>query len=70
MTEFCTCGSMLINGVCSNKRCPGSVTVKPAKARSSKAGTAKKAAVPKTRKASKCITYNLYDLEDREDNVQ
>ncbi|MDP4092230.1 MAG: hypothetical protein Q8920_02620 [Bacillota bacterium] len=74
LPEFCTCGSLVINGQCTNKRCSMSSATKPAKSRSAKTGSAKtasKEAKPlRTRKASKCITYNLYDLENKEDNVQ
>lgn len=68
MAEFCKCGSLVIAGRCSNKSCsfraqektgPGEApTVKKA-GRAAGNAPAKGA---KTRRASKCITYNLYDI--------
>ena len=72
LADFCTCGSIVINGHCTNKNC---INKSPVKATSSKATGSKssadggkKAAKPaKTRKASKCIVYNLY--ENKEENI-
>lgn len=81
MAEFCECGSLVIDGRCSNKNCslraagnPASEkkTSSRAKAAVKKAGTAKigtvKAAAkaPSSRRASKCITYNLNDVQEEE----
>ena len=64
MAEFCTCGSIVINGQCTNKNCINRVA-------SAKVPKVRKTAVkkvPKTpvKRASKCITYNLYETETEE----
>ncbi|HEX2946259.1 MAG TPA: hypothetical protein VHT96_09935 [Clostridia bacterium] len=76
MAEFCECGSLVIDGRCTNKSCslragasPTTAKKPSAKTRASLKGTvaakpAAKAANP--RRASKCITYNLYDKKDTE----
>ncbi|MCX7710213.1 MAG: hypothetical protein N2484_10235 [Clostridia bacterium] len=73
MADFCTCGSIMLNGHCTNKNCSNK---SPGKAASPKASSSKaskntdptKAAKPaKTRRASKCIVYNLYDK--KEENI-
>lgn len=76
MAEFCECGSLIVGGRCSNKSCTLRAAAglpaakKPsAKARASLKGTvaaAKPVKVPNPRRASKCITYNLYDIKDKE----
>ena len=65
MAEFCTCGSIIINDHCTNKNCSfksGSTSEKPSKVRK----VAKAAKGTRTRKSSKCITYNLYDVKEEE----
>ncbi|HOQ01748.1 MAG TPA: hypothetical protein PK604_13220 [Acetivibrio clariflavus] len=73
LAEFCTCGSLMLDGTCTNKNCKNKTVSK------SNSSTAKKTKTkdesleskPKTtriRRASKCITYNLYDL--KEENSQ
>lgn len=82
MTEFCECGSLIIDGSCSNKNCVNSkLKTKKTRTRAKTTATAtgiKKAAptkkvalkaevlekkVASTRRASKCIVYNLKDLK-------
>ena len=75
LAEFCSCGSIMISGRCTNKNCdmrheqkPGT----PVKASASRKATAtsKTDAKPaKTRRASKCITYNIKDLQKDEENT-
>ncbi len=72
MADFCTCGSLIIEGHCTNKNC----TDKASKSTQTKTGKRKVTAAgkseakpAKTRKSSKCITYNLYDTEKEEENV-
>lgn len=73
MAEFCECGSLVIDNHCTNKHCSHRAVTKPAPA---KRAAAKKKDVSKglnastpvvkptnPRRASKCITYNLYDTE-------
>ncbi|MEN6314307.1 MAG: hypothetical protein ABFD25_08690 [Clostridiaceae bacterium] len=71
MTEFCECGSLILDGRCSNKNCSLRAAAKPTagKKPAARAKAAGKSAVPaklsvkaaNPRRASKCITYNLYD---------
>lgn len=80
MPEFCSCGSIIINGNCSNRNCALRAAGKPesgkkaakktsaAKATQMKAVKAARAANP--RRASKCITYNLYDKKEKEENLE
>ena len=77
LADFCECGSLVIDGRCSNKKCTlrssaAAASIKKAPAGSKASGgasgksTTAKAAVPKKtnpRRASKVITYNLYDLQ-------
>lgn len=83
MAEFCSCGSLMIGGSCTNKNCSNKAAGKPA---ASKRAGAKKAAgrtgaslsqekktesaYAKARRASKCITYNLYDTKPNENNEE
>lgn len=69
MAEFCKCGSLVISGRCTNKGCSmktldKQVPVKTVK----KSAAAKKTPVKSTkvRRASKCITYNLYETNSEE----
>lgn len=72
MAEFCECGSLVIDGRCSNKSCSlRGNAVAPAKkasrAKASGTGTVSKASVPKksdSRRASRVVTYNLYDKKN------
>lgn len=77
MAEFCECGSLVIDSRCSNKNCSLRATGNPAsekkisvraKAAAKNADTGKTVPVkkPVSRRASKCITYNLKDLEKKE----
>ncbi len=81
MADFCECGSLVIDNRCSNKNCSLRAAGNPAseKKTSSRAKTAvKKAGMVKaetakaaakttsSRRASKCITYNLNDLKEKE----
>lgn len=73
MAEFCTCGSLVLDGSCTNKNCSNKAMGKHS-ASAAKKSQAKKAAqevkpkVTKVRKASKCITYNLYETKE-EDSI-
>ncbi|EGD48615.1 hypothetical protein Cpap_3037 [Ruminiclostridium papyrosolvens DSM 2782] len=76
MVEFCKCGSMIINGSCSNKHCSTNLG-KLLQAKAKKAGRAKATAtaavmsttpkVSKVPKASKCITYHISELQPKEE---
>lgn len=82
MLEFCTCGSLIINGKCSNKNCEYRVEeqTKPIKTVKRKASTAKNASMDSTskksnsttssRRNSKCITYSLEELEKRKEDSE
>lgn len=74
MAEFCKCGSIMINGQCTNKNCTDKASGKSDSALQSATGNSKKkgAKSAKTKRASKVITYNLYEVEDeseREEDV-
>lgn len=76
MAEFCECGSLVIDGRCTNKNCSLRGTAKPVPVRKSSAKKkvvsksldASKPSVksPSSRRASKCITYNLSDIQEKE----
>lgn len=69
MAEFCKCGSLVIGGRCSNKGCSLKTPDKqvPVKAvRKTAAAEKSPAKSTKTRRASKCITYNLYEPRSEE----
>lgn len=65
MAEFCSCGSLIIKEKCTNKKCTikvsGSDAPKSKKTLDKKSTPAKK---PRAKRASKVITYNLYETED------
>lgn len=71
MAEFCKCGSLIINDKCSNKNCafkvdkvPGGAAKKTAAAKSSAEKKSKTATG--ARRSSKCITYSIDELPDRD----
>lgn len=73
MAEFCACGSLVIDSRCSNKNCSLKGNAKPAPAKkSARAKAAVKISddakpsvkAPNPRRASKMITYNLYDVQE------
>ena len=71
LADFCTCGSIIINGHCTNKSCinkaQGKTATAKAARKTSKESTEAKALKPvRTRKSSKCITYNLNDIKEEE----
>ena len=70
MTQFCTCGSIIINEQCTNKNCSTrskSKQASPKKAAAKSSSSVKKEPKsPRTRRSSKCVTYNLYDVEKEE----
>ncbi len=75
MAEFCECGSLVIDSRCSNKNCSLKGNVKPAPVRkSAKAKSAVKISddakpsvkASNPRRASKMVTYNLYDVQESE----
>ncbi len=74
MTEFCNCGSIMINGSCTNKNCSNKLAKTPtAKSRQPRKPSTAKTSISaplkaepkatKIKRASKCITHNLYDLD-------
>lgn len=74
MAEFCECGSLVIGGRCTNKSCslraasnPASVK-KTTRSKSTKSTEVAKstAKASNPRRASKCITYNLFDKQEKE----
>lgn len=75
--EFCKCGSVMNNGSCTNKNCSNKLG-KASPSKTKKAGVNKAAAggpavvktVAKNTKvprASKCITYHISELNQREE---
>lgn len=71
MAEFCSCGSLVIGGKCTNKNCSlraleKSTEKKSASTRAKKTDKAATAKTPKTRKASKCVTYNMYEIKEED----
>ena len=70
LAEFCTCGSLMLDGSCTNKNCVNKSAGKSAsaakKTKAKKDTLESKPKTTRTRKASKCITYNLY--EPKEEN--
>lgn len=73
LAEFCTCGSLMLNGSCTNKNCKNKAdskhsasTTKKTKAKSDTLNSKPK--LSRTRRASKCITYNLYDMKEEENS--
>lgn len=73
MAEFCKCGSLMIGGRCTNKSCGIKTQDRQAPEKAppgKKAARAEKAPAKstKTKRASKCITYNLYDIQDEKGN--
>lgn len=76
MAEFCECGSLVIDGRCTNKSCAIKVAVSRQPAGKTSAGkksdkkntdAPKPVKKPNPRRASKCITYNLYEKKDGKD---
>ena len=67
MAEFCKCGSLIVSDKCSNKNCAfktdkvvgGAVAKKSAAEKKSKTTTS-------TRRSSKCVTYSIDELADRD----
>ncbi len=76
MAEFCVCGSVKINGSCTNKNCSSNKMEKAAAAKINKTGrtravkpAAQEKPAPKNTKvprASKCITYHISELPLKE----
>jgi len=78
LPQFCKCGSIIINGKCSNKSCKEAINApigtKKAESEKKKNQSPPAAEKPDTeknkpakkRRASKCITYSLEELEKRE----
>ncbi len=66
MAEFCTCGSLMIEGSCTNKNCVNKVgkSTTAKKTRAKKDPSEAKPKTTRTRKSSKCITYNLYETKE------
>lgn len=69
MAEFCVCGSLMLDGSCTNKNCANKASGRnsASKTKKTKAKTDTLESKPKatrTRRASKCITYNLYEIKE------
>ncbi len=72
MLEYCQCGSIMVQGSCTNKHCSNRAEKVPVK--KARSTTSVKAPVikaepknSKVRRASKCITYNIKDLPKAEE---
>ena len=70
MAEFCECGSLIIESRCSNKGCPlmknAPAVKRSSRSKTSASGSETYVSAPKkpmSRRASKVITYNLYDTK-------
>jgi hypothetical protein len=70
MAEFCECGSLIIESRCSNKGCPlmknAPAVKRSSRSKTSASGSDTHVSAPKkpvSRRASKVITYNLYDTK-------
>jgi hypothetical protein len=72
MADFCSCGSIILDGSCTNKSCEHRVVKKKVVRKKKKASTVKatKPAPEKktTRRSSKCVTYPLSELEEKKDD--
>jgi hypothetical protein len=70
LAEFCTCGSLMISGHCTNKNCSNRSESKKASAkpasRKKNISTSTEPKKVRTRKSSKCVTYNLNDVQEEE----
>jgi len=76
MAEFCKCGSVMINGSCTNKRCSNRIDKAASTTKVGRTGriktvrgtTAEKTAKNSNKvvKASKCITYHISELPPNE----
>ena len=69
MAEFCKCGSLMVNGRCTNKGCTSrkqDLAAHNKEAAVKKAGSGEKTPLKnaRTRRASKCITYNMYETNN------
>lgn len=69
MLEFCTCGSIMIDHLCTNKNCPTKISAKSGSTVQKKATGTKsvKEKSQRPRRASRVITYNLNDVEEKEE---
>ncbi len=70
MASFCECGSLIINEKCTNSKC----THRKKATRTVKKGRPKEKSVTKGkenkknhRRSSRCITYSIEELENKED---
>lgn len=70
MAEFCKCGSLVISGRCTNKGCSLKTLDKQIPVKTVRKSAAEKtpAKSTKTRRSSKCITYNLYEPKSEEES--
>ncbi|NLI57147.1 MAG: hypothetical protein GX387_01270 [Clostridium sp.] len=69
MAQFCTCGSLMVDDKCTNKKCKYIASTKSSSSTKKRAAEKKTVAEEKpkakrTRRASKCITYNIYDKKE------
>ena len=60
----------MIEGNCSNKNCASRSTVKVATKTRKAAAVKKEPKATKPRKSSKVITYNLYENNEAEENIE
>ncbi len=76
MSEYCKCGSIMIDGSCTRKNCSNKlVPVKPSRVKKTdvKSSVVKTPVIKTERKStrvsrnSKCITYKLSDLPPKEE---
>gem|GEM_PF-379207 len=66
LAEFCKCGSIIINDHCTNKNCASKVSGKsdsPGR-KAAVSSKNKETKSSKPRRASKVISYNLYETEN------
>ena len=72
MAKFCECGSLIISDNCTNKNCTFKPNTKSALTKTNKVSRVRKktdaqSTTSKTRRASKCVTYNLNDFREKKD---
>jgi hypothetical protein len=67
--DFCKCGSLIVNGNCTNKNCSNRTddSVKSPRKKARSTGT-KSAGSTRQRRTSKMVTYNIYETEVEEEN--
>lgn len=66
MIEFCKCGSIFLSSKCTNKNCDFKPVKSSAEPTIKKVKEKKPKAAPNPRKSSKCVTYKIGELLDKE----